>query len=477
MSSYLIKGGHVLLFDEQRKSSFPQLDILVEGQRISKIGSNVSTDRGRSVEVIDASGCIVSPGFIDGHRHVFQSQLRSTVGNHTLLEYCAHLLQGRMIFFDEDDIYLSQLSGLAEAIHSGVTTVMDHSHAITTAGRAKQCIKATVESGIRSIYCAAPFSMPESLNPMAMGDTAAQHAKQIDIIKELAKEKPLGGSGNDGRLCLGLGFDTMYYIPQEIARDMLDFAVEHDMPLTVHDVPRYNLPALKHLRDKNLPTHKVTLSHTCDPAPEDIVFVKDKNIGIVSTPESEMAMSHGHPSGLQFFRSDCRAGLGIDSPAISSGDLFTQMRLALQEYRMRQNATYHHCGKLPDVVPARTDEVLYMATLGGARAIHMEDQIGSLEVGKFADITVIRIDSPSMIASVDYSTALVTHCSAADVNSVMVNGEWVKRNGELLKVNWNDLKGKLQMSRARLEKKWEGVDWDWSKDELKDAWYLRDVLE
>jgi len=127
MSSYLIKGGHVLLFDDQRKSSFPQLDILVEGQRISMIGTNLATDLERSVEVVDASGCIVTPGFIDGHRHVFQSQLRSTVGNHTLLEYCAHLLQGRMIFFDEDDIYLSQLSGLAEAIHSGVTTVVSPS--------------------------------------------------------------------------------------------------------------------------------------------------------------------------------------------------------------------------------------------------------------------------------------------------------------------------------------------------------------
>ena len=319
--------------------------------------------------------------------------------------------------------------------------------------------------------------MPESLNPMAMGDTAAQHAKQINIIKDLANEKPLGGPGNDGRVRLGIGFDTMYYIPLEIARDMLDFAVEHDMPLTVHDVPRYNLPALHHLRDQNLPTHKVTLSHTCDPTPEDIEFVKAKNIGIVSTPESEMAMSHGHPSGVQFLRADCRTGLVVDSPAISSGDLFTQMRLALQEFRMRQNATYHQRGKLPDMIQARTDEVLYMATLGGAHAIHMESEIGSLEVGKFADITLIRTDGPSMVASVDYSAALVTHASAADVESVMVNGEWVKKNGKLLKVDWDELKSQLQNGRAQLEKKWEGIDWDWNKDELKDAWYLRDVLE
>jgi cytosine/adenosine deaminase-related metal-dependent hydrolase len=477
MPSYLIQNGRVLVFNDKKEASYPKIDLLVEENRISRLGPNLTFDKPNSVEVVDASGFIVTPGFVDPHRHVFQSQLRSTVSNHTLLDYCAHLLQGRMVFLDENDMYLSQVSGLAEAIHCGVTTVMDHSHAVTTPERARKCIKATVESGIRSVYCAAPFAIPESLNPIALPDMTVQHGKQVDMIKELAKEKPLGGPGNDGRVRLGLGFDTMHHIPLEISHDVLNFACENDLRVTMHDVPRYNLPSLKFLRDNNMPLPKVTLSHTCDPESDEIMWVKEKQVGIACTPESEMAMSHGQPSAFDFHRADCRVGLGIDSPAICSGDPFFTMRLALQEKRVRENTTYHLRNKLPNVVPARTDEVLYMATLGGAHAIHMENEIGSLEPGKLADIVLIRTDSPSMIASVDYSAALVTHCMASDVDSVMINGEWVKRNRQLLKVNWDTLKESLQQNRACLENRWDSVDWEMNKSDLKDLWGLRAVME
>lgn len=476
MATCLIKNGHVLLFNDKKETSFPNIDILIEGNRISKLGPNLTTDK--PVEVVDASGFIVAPGFIDAHRHVFQSQLRSTVSNHTLMDYCAHLLQGRMVFLDEHDMYLSQLSGLAEAINCGVTTVMDHSHAVTTLDRARQCIKATVESGIRSIYCAAPFANPQSLNPLKLGDMAASHAKQIDMIKELAREQPLGGPQNDGRLRLGLGFDTMHHIPKDIVLDVLNFAIENDMNVTAHDVPRYNLPALKFLRDNKLPLRKVTLSHTCDPTPDEVQWIQaNSQVGVVCTPESEMAMGHGHPSAFDFHRANCRVGLGIDSPAICSGDPFFTMRIVLQEKRVRENTTYHVRGKIPNIVPARTDEVLYMATLGGAECLHMEKEIGSLEIGKLADIVLIRTDSPSMVGSVDYGAALVTHCMASDVDSVMVNGEWVKRKGQLTKVDWNTLKVKLQNNRDSLEPRWAKVDWEENKCDLKSLWGLNGVLE
>ncbi|OAP64918.1 hypothetical protein AYL99_00890 [Fonsecaea erecta] len=475
---YLIKNGRVLTWDREQKSSFPQLDILVEGNLITKIGPNLNAPSS-SIEVIDAADCIVTPGFIDGHRHVFQSQLRSTVSNHTLLEYCAHLLQGRMTFLQPEDMYLSQLSGASEALFCGVTTVMDHSHVVTTPAHASRCIQATLESGIRSVYCASPFTIPTSLNPLTLPDMTGHHAGQIELFKTLWRQRPLGGPGNDGRVTLGLGFDTMHWIPEAEAREILTFARDNSVPVTCHDVPRYNLPSLAFLRDKAMPVPpQVTLSHTCEPSAAEIEFVRAQQIGIVCTPESEMAMSHGIPSAFDFHRAPgCRIGLGVDSPAICSGDLFFTMRLALQQERMRANAGFHARGKLPDLVPARTDEVLYMATLGGAAAIHLEDKIGSLEVGKCADIVLVRADTPSMVGSVDFSAALVTHAMASDVDTVLVNGEVVKRAGRLTKVDWDDLKGKLAANRAVLEEKFQKVDWEWNKNDLKDLWGVRSVLE
>ncbi|KIW81884.1 hypothetical protein Z517_04910 [Fonsecaea pedrosoi CBS 271.37] len=478
---YLIKNGRVLTWDQDRKSSFPQLDILVEGGLITQIGPdiNVEAKDAASVQFIDAADCIVTPGFVDPHRHVFQAQLRSTVSNHTLLEYCAHLLQGRMTFLGPEDMYLSQLSGACEALFCGVTTVMDHSHVVVTPDHARRCIQATIESGIRSVYCASPFAIPTSLNPMTLPDMTVHHAKQIELFKTLWRQQPLGGPGNDGRVTLGLGFDTMHWIPEAEAREILAFTRDHDVPVTCHDVPRYNLPSLAFLRDKAMPLPpQMTLSHTCEPSAGDIEFVRTRQIGIVSTPESEMAMSHGVPSAFDFHRSPgCRIGLGIDSPAICSGDPFFAMRLALQQERMRANAAFHARGKLPDLIPARTDDVLYMATLGGAAAMHMEDKIGSLEVGKCADMVLVRTDSPSMAGSVDFSAALVTHAAAADVDTVMVNGEIVKRAGKLVKVDWDDLKVKLAANREALEQKFQAVDWEWNKNDLKDLWGVRGVLE
>ncbi|OQV04913.1 hypothetical protein CLAIMM_09727 [Cladophialophora immunda] len=481
MPGYLIKNGRVLTWDKERKSSFPQLDILVEGPVITEIGPNLQPNPDdASIEVVDATGCIVTPGFIDGHRHVFQSQLRSTVSNHTLLEYCAHLLQGRMTFLGPEDMYLSQLSGASEALFCGVTTVMDHSHVVTTPDHARRCIQATLESGIRSVYCASPFAIPTSLNPMTLPDMAVHHARQIELFKTLWAQRPLGGPGNDGRVTLGLGFDTMHWIPEAEARDILAFARDHDIPVTCHDVPRYNLPSLAFLRDKAMPVPpQLTLSHTCEPSAADIAFVREQQVGIVCTPESEMAMSHGIPSAFTFYSAPgCgRIGLGVDSPAICSGDLFFTMRLALQQERMRANAAFHARGKLPDVVPAHTDAVLWMATLGGAAAIHMDDRVGSLEVGKCADVVLVRTDAPSMVGCVDFSAALVTHAAPADVDTVLVNGEVVKRAGALVKVDWADLKGKLTRNRAALEEKFKQVDWEWNKNDLKDLWGVRDVLE
>jgi cytosine/adenosine deaminase-related metal-dependent hydrolase len=118
-----------------------------------------------------------------------------------------------------------------------------------------------------------------------------------------------------------------------------------------------------------------------------------------------------------------------------------------------------------------------MATLGGAEAIHLDSEIGSIEVGKRADIVVISTDSPCMVAASDPAAALVLHASPSDVESVIVNGEMVKDNGKLLKVDWPKLKLELVENMKELEARWKGVDWSWNTDELAEAWQMTNKLE
>ena len=474
--SILVRGGRVLQYDGKKNTSFPKLDVLLEGSIISKIAPVIPV--GPETRVIDATGKIVCPGFVDSHRHLFQSHIRTSVANQTLLEYCGHLLLGRVIFYEPQDVYLAQLGAATEAIYCGVTTVLDHSHIQLSEEHIKQCIGASIESGIRSVYCFAPYGLPESVNPLKFSDKQHElHQKQLALFYKLAEQSPLGGSQNDGRLTLGLGYDGIEYRPVEDTRKLLEFAHNRKYPITFHDCHRQGMPSMKFLRENELLSDTMVLSHFNFPSEEDWEAAKAYGVGISSTPESEMQMSHGWPEAFPAMRHGCKVGLGVDSSAICSGDLFSAMRICLQTQRALDNHELASRNKLPKRLQATVDQVLYMATLGGAEAIHMESDIGSIEVGKRADIVIINTDSPCMVAANNLAAAIVLHASPSDVESVVINGELVKENGTLLKVDWQKLKNKLLENAEELNARWKNVDWDRNTDELAVAWHAADKLE
>jgi cytosine/adenosine deaminase-related metal-dependent hydrolase len=475
-SSILLRSGRVLIFDSEKNATFPTLDVLLEGTTISKIAPFIAP--GPDTQVIDATGKIVCPGFIDSHRHLFQSHIRTSVANQTLLEYCGHLLLGRVTFYKPHDVYLAQLGAAAEAIHCGVTTVLDHSHIQLSEEHIMQCIKASIESGIRSVYCFAPYGLPESINPLKFSDKPDElHRQQLDLFYELSKQSPLGGSKNDGRITLGLGYDGVEYRPLEDTKKVFEFAHSRKYPITFHDCHRHNMSPMKFLRENNLLSDTMVVSHFTFPSEDDFAAAKEHGVGISSTPESEMQMSHGWPEAFPAMRHGCKTGLGVDSSAICSGDLFSAMRICLQAQRALDNHELASRNKIPKQLRATVDQVLYMATLGGAEAIHMDSEIGSIEVGKRADIVLISTDSPCMVASRDFAAALVLHASPSDVESVIVNGEVVKDNGKLLKVDWSKLKHELVENMEELETRWKDADWGQNTEDLVEAWYMADKLE
>ncbi|KAE8442526.1 hypothetical protein EG329_003241 [Mollisiaceae sp. DMI_Dod_QoI] len=475
-NSLLLRGGRVLIFDSEKKATFHVLDVLLEGTVISKVEPHITPSPG--IKVIDASGKLVCPGFVDTHRHLFQSHIRTSVADQTLLEYCGHLLFGRVLFYKPHDVYLAQLGAATEAIHCGVTTVLDHSHIQISEDHIQQCIKASIDSGIRSIYCFAPYGLPESVNPLKFPEKPQElHQQQLDLFYTLSEQSPLGNSKNDGRITLGLGYDGIEYRPVEDTKKVLDFAHGRNYAITFHDAHRHGMSAMKFLRANNLLSDTMVLSHFTFPSDGDFEAVKAHGVGISSTPESEMQMSHGWPEAFPAIRHGCKTGLGVDSSAICSGDLFSAMRICLQMQRARDNHELASRDKIPKRLQATVDQVLYMATLGGAEAIHRESEIGSIEVGKRADIVLISTDSPCMVASGNPAAALVLHASPSDVESVIINGELVKENGKLVRVDWPSLKRELEENMEELEERWKSVDWSRNTDELADAWYMTDKLE
>lgn len=411
------------------------------------------------------------------HRHCWQSHLRTSIANLTLLGYLGEMLLGRATFYRPRDVYLAQVGAAAEAIHCGITTVLDHSHIQLSEEHIQKCIQATVESGIRSMYCFAPCVLPMSLNPLKMPDLKDEHSRQMDLFYKLADEIPLGGNPNDGRVTLGLGYDGLQYRPLNDTKQLFQFAKEKNMPITMHDCQHHGMPALQFCRENNLTSKTMIFSHASYATDEDLQYAKQTGSGIASTPESEMQLGHGWPEGFRASRMGCKTGLGVDSSAICSGDMFYTMRLLLQTQRARDNAEIATRGKIPLKLSALVDEVIFMATLGGAEAVHRESEIGSLEVGKLADVIVIDGDGPSMVGSIDLAAAMVMHATPADVEIVIVNGEIVKRNGVLQRVNWNELKKEFVKNRLELEEMYKDVDWERNTKDVGEMWYLMSKAE
>jgi len=234
---------------------------------------------------------------------------------------------------------------------------------------------------------------------------------------------------------------------------------------------------MKYLRSNNLLSSTMVLSHFTFPSASDFALVRAHGVGIASTPESELQMGHGWPEAFPALRHGCKIGLGVDSSAICSGDMFSAMRICLQMQRARDNHELAVKDKIPRRLQATVDQVLYMATLGGAEAIHREEEIGSIEVGKRADLLVVGLESPCMVASGDLGAALLLHASPSDVETVFVNGETVKENGKLMKVDWPILRRELEENIKELEERWKDVDWSRNTTELADVWYMTDKLE
>jgi cytosine/adenosine deaminase-related metal-dependent hydrolase len=158
-------------------------------------------------------------------------------------------------------------------------------------------------------------------------------------------------------------------------------------------------------------------------------------------------MAMGHPVAVRAGEKGARASLGIDIVSNYSGDMFAQMRLLLQAQRGLEN------GRLtapPRRIRYRAEEVLRLATLGGARALGMDGRIGSLTPGKRADVVVTRCDAINLVPVHDPVGALVMNANTFNVDTVLVNGRPVKRGGQLVGVDWPALAARLRRSAERI---------------------------
>ena len=441
MAQKLIRGGWILSMDP-KIGEFRSGDLLIEGGRIAAVAPRIEAPL---AEVVDASGCIVLPGLVNAHQHTWQTGLRGVAGNWTILEYFRHVHAGLATRFGPEDIYIANLVGALNQINCGATTLVDWCHNNPTPDHSDRAIDALIESGIRAAF----FHGSPKPDPKPGQRPFWEMPHPRSEVERLMRRLP----GADGRVTLGLAILGPHYSTWEVAQQDFRMARELGLIASMHCAGAEartpdgwdRLAAEGLLGDNNNIVHGQTLTDA------QLEFMVERGVTFSLTPETEMTQGHGFAITGRLRRLGAQPSLGVDLESGISGDLFGVARMALASQRAMDNAEARRTsGKLPDTSSIHCREALQWITIEGARMLKMEDRIGSLTPGKQADVLLLRADDLNMWPLHDATTSAVMQASLANVDSVLIAGEFHKRHGKLLYPQLAQRKDQLLASGRRI---------------------------
>ncbi|KAH9997822.1 amidohydrolase family protein [Xylariaceae sp. FL0662B] len=421
-TSVLLSGGTIIAFNAETEdlNVIRNGSVLVTHDRIAAIHDTAHpSDVPAGTELVDCTHKIISPGFIDTHRHGWQTALKTLSPNTNLADYL-HRYIGPDVssLYTAEDVYIGQLAGLLEALNAGVTTTLDHAHHTWSTDRTKAGLQASIDSGAR-VYWSPGFGN-------IRGDYSIPD--QIADFKELVASKP---KAND-LTTIGVAYDMWTVASPDDTQAVIALAKELEIPvITTHYVggvwPRESSPELLHsLGMLDIPA-AVVFSHAAALTPTGARLLRETNQFVSITPESEMHYGHGH---LHAHLVQDQAALGVDTHLAFSSDMLTQARLWLQRTRSRLYDEVLDRWQVPANNPMSVVQAFQLATRHGGLALRRPD-LGVIAPGAKADLVVFDGRSPGMLGWVDPVAAVVLHAGVGDMVHVMVDGKFRKRDGKL----------------------------------------------
>lgn len=421
----LLRGAYVVTMDD-RIGDLPSGDVHLRDGSIVAVGRALPVPAG--VPVFDLTDHVVLPGFVDTHWHLWSSVLRGVVGDGDRGYFP---VKNRLApHLTPEDTYVSARLGLAEATASGITTVNDWDHNVRTPAHADANARAIIDSGLRARYS---YGNPDKLDPTVMMDLA-------DIERF---ESTWTGAAGDGRITLGMAMRGPVRTIPEVCRDEWAFARNHGLPMTMHCGGRRDESGryceLADMAANGYLGADLQIVHAVHATPLEIDLLARSGTSLSLSPLTEYR-SMGIPPLGAFVDAGIPVSLSIDTLAIpTNADMFAQMKVTLSVERARTG--------LPWPGPR---EMLRMATIGGAVGLGLDDRIGSLTVGRRADIIAVRLDSLTMAPAAD-PVAVLVHCATpADVALTIADGRILKRDGVLVADDAGSITRAASATLARL---------------------------
>jgi cytosine/adenosine deaminase-related metal-dependent hydrolase len=443
----LFKRGLVVTMDD-RLGDLASGDVLVEGGKILEVGRDLAAG---AADIVDASGMIVAPGLINAHMHTWQTCLRGVAANWTILEYFKKMHAGLATLFGPADIRIANLAGALNQINCGTTTLADWCHNNPTPAHTDAAIEGLAESGIRAVF----FHGSPKPDPKPGQRPFWEVPHPRSEVERLLKGR---FASRDQLMTLGLAILGPHYSTYDVAVEDFKLAREFGLIASMHCAgAAARVPdGWDRLGQEGLLGDNNNIVHGNDLTDAQLRFMIDRGVSFSLTPETEMFQGHGFAITGRLRDLGAEPSLGVDLESCISGDMFTVARMALASQRAFDNArAKQRDGKLPDTGTITAREALGWITIEGARMLKMQDRIGSLSPGKQADLLLVRADDLNMQPIHDPAAALITQAGLANVDSVMIGGEFRKRNGKLLYAGLAESRTQLADSGHRIMKELE----------------------
>lgn len=381
-------------------------------------------------EVLKAHGMLLMPGLVNAHTHLAMTLFRGYADDMPLQPWLQEKIWPIEMKLTADDVYWGSLLGIVEMLRAGVTTFNDMYHFFEAGAQA------AIDGGIRAL--------PSAVLLGFAGDPFENLDRAVEFALRYA------GAG-DGRITPVLGPHAPYTCPDDLLRAVTEAALANGLRIHIHlsetrqevndSLKAHGLTPVSHLHALGVLDADVTAAHCVHLTAEDRALLTERQVGIVHCPGSNMKLASGFQPLPQLLQQGAVVGLGTDGAASNNNlDLLEEARLAALVHK-------GYCGD-PTVVTAA--EALRLATSGGARALGLGQQIGTLEVGKRADCILVDLGGAHAQPLFDAHSQLVYAARATDVRSTIVDGEVLLHHGELTRLDECEIIARANACARRL---------------------------
>jgi len=429
----IVSGGTVVTMDGARRV-IENGAIAIKAGRIEAIGRAGDIDQKYAArEVINATGKVVVPGLINGHTHVPMTLFRGLADDLDLQEWLnKYIFPAEAKNVTEEFVRVGTRLGLAEMIRAGTTTYCDMYYFEDAIA------DETSKAGMRAV-------LGETVIDFAVADNKT-NAEAMTYVERFVKK----WQGN-ALIVPAIAPHAPYTVSEEHLQAVRAFSDRTGAPIVTHisetkrevddSIKAKGASPIDYLNRIGFLNNRVIAAHVVWPTEEELGLLKKLGVGIVHNPQSNMKLASGVAPVPKMLKDDLPVGLGTDGAASNNDlNLWEEMDTAAKLHKL--------ISKDPKVVSAA--EAFEMATIRGARALHLEKEIGSIEKGKRADLVIVDLDDLNQTPYYNIYSDLVYATKAADVRTVIIEGRVVMRDRRLLTLNEETIKADARRYRERI---------------------------